>query len=1039
MIDSRSRRRPTGHLTAALALALAFALTVPGLALADGPGYRVGDFGDGRVMDILPPGENGLVNATDLLQFETAKTRPPNSDDQLGKYANLLYGAPSLTDAGLGSYFNDESFGVKPGEITKTEKPGPGVTIYRDKTGVPHVYGDSDEAMSFGAGYAQAEDRLFLMDVLRHYGAGDLASFLGPSCEFEQMDHDQLLLAPYTPERAQAQVDALPAAYGAQGALAKAAVENYVKGVNAYVNAALLNPSLLPADYAAALGPPQADWKPADVVAIAGLIGGIFGKGGGGEVDNAALLQYLQDKIGPEAGRKAFDDFKESNDPDAPTTTDKPFPYEATPANVDPATTALPDRGKKLTGGPTATTPGCDLTAPNPTAKRLLRSLQAMPRHMSNALVVNGDHTVEGHPTAVFGPQVSYFAPQILSVIDLHSPHYSAMGASFPGTGLVELGRGPDYAWSATSAGSDLIDQRLEQVCARPGEAKAQPEGKYYEFDGKCLPMIHEVFQETALGPKPGGIGLTTIIKHDIYRTRHGVVQGWTTARNGEPVALVNQRSTYDHDIDSVVGFLHWGQPALTHDVASWMQGAAQISFTFNWFYVDASDTGYFASGADPIRAPGVDPNLPTWGTGNAEWQGFLPAAQHVQDVNPANGYLISWNNKPAPQFSASDNQYGYGPVFRSQMLVDQLQAQFASHGGKITRAQLVQAMEGAASQDLDGLTVLPALLDYLKAHGGTQSPGVQAMLDQLRAWQTDGAHRLKAKPGDPQYQHAAAVAIMDELMPNLIRAVFDPLLAAGGTGGVGSTGGAMTDGYAILPMQFVNTPNSGGAHLGSAYDGGYEGYLQKFFDQLSDKHPAAPFSAAVTDHLCGDPDHRSDCPTAVDGALQKTYDALVKANGGSTDVGTWTASTESAGAKESMPAHDSIAFRALGIVGQPNIDWQNRPTYQQVVQFLRSRTSASPSPSPSPTATSTPTSSAPATHHKAHHKAKHKAHHKARHRAAPASSATPAPTVATRGGGSLPFTGYEVGLAFALGLAAVALGMAGRALSRRRGGPDVS
>ena len=97
----------------------------------------------------------------------------------------------------------------------------PASTIYRDTHDVPHVYGDTDQTMAFGAGYAQAEDRLFLMDVLRHYGEGTLASFLGGSCEFEQMDHDQLLLSPYTAGPGHAQVDALPAEYGAQGAAAR--------------------------------------------------------------------------------------------------------------------------------------------------------------------------------------------------------------------------------------------------------------------------------------------------------------------------------------------------------------------------------------------------------------------------------------------------------------------------------------------------------------------------------------------------------------------------------------------------------------------------------------------------------------------------------------------------------------------------------------------------------------------------------------------------------------------------------------------------
>ncbi len=97
---------------------------------------------------------------------------------------------------------------------------------------------------------------------------------------------------------------------------------------------------------------------------------------------------------------------------------------------------------------------------------------------MSNALVVNAADSADGHPIAVFGPQVSYYAPQILSELDLHSPGYDAEGASFPGTGIVELGRGRDYAWSATSAGSDVIDMRagedLQPGRRRPRSPRAR-------------------------------------------------------------------------------------------------------------------------------------------------------------------------------------------------------------------------------------------------------------------------------------------------------------------------------------------------------------------------------------------------------------------------------------------------------------------------------------------------------------------------------------------------------------------------------------
>ncbi len=928
------RRQSRVLLAAAACAALTGAVLVPldGPAGASAPShaYRADDYADGQAMSILPPGENGLTNVLDIAQFELLGKRPANSQDQLGKYNNLLYGYPSLTDASLGSYFDDESFGVAPGDVKRTEVPKTGVTIYRDGHDVPHIYGDTDQTLAFGAGYAQAEDRLFLMDVLRHYGEGTLAGFLGGSCEFEQMDHDQLLLAPYTKAAAIAQVDALPAEYGAQGTLARSMIYNYVAGVNAYISKALVDPRKLPGDYAAAvpnLLPKK--WTVADVVAIAGLIGGIFGRGGGNEMANAHLLHYLQGELGATDGSRAFQELRTSNDPLAPTTSGKTFPYEI-PGTIDPATTALPDDGVPVTGGPTSTRPHCDLSAPNAEALGIINSLNAMPKHMSNALVVNADHSADGHPVAVFGPQVSYFAPQILSQLDLHSPNYAAEGASFPGTGLVELGRGVDYAWSATSAGSDLIDQRLEKVCNPLGGAPAA-QGAYYLFNGKCLPMTLLHFTETVL-PKPGGIGAPGTIDHKIYLTRHGIVQGWTTA-HGRPVAVVTQRSTFNHDVDSVIGFLGFGQPARTHDVTSWMASAAKIGFTFNWFYVDDRDTGYFVSGLDPIRPSNVDPNLPTWGTGGSEWQGFLPAVRHVHEINPPSGFFVSWNNKPAPGFAAADDQYGYGQVYRSVMLVDQLQAQFAAHGGKLTRADVVQAMETAASQDLDGVTVLPLLLQYLS--GRVESPGVTAMLDELQAWITDGAHRRKAAPSDTQYAHADAVAIADELIPNLIQALYDPILADGGLGSAGSNGGATAPAYRALPMQFVNTPNSGGAHLGSAYDGGYEGYLVSTLQQLLGQHPADGFGPEITSREChGGP---ATCGGAIDIALTKTYDSLKSVNG-SSDVPTWTASSASAAAKQAMPVFDAIQFRALGVVGQPAIDWQNRPTFQQVVEFPRHR-----------------------------------------------------------------------------------------------------
>lgn len=568
-------------------------------------------------MSILPPGENGLVNAIQAGRFITTGKRPAHSQDQLRKYSQLLYHARGLTDRQLHRYYLDESFGVRTRDVIRVEKPAPNVTIYRDSNDIPHVYGNSKQAMAFGAGYAQAEDRLFLMDVLRHFGEGTLASFLGASCQFEQMDHDQLLLAPYTKARAVAQVNRLPREYGAQGRLARSMIYHYVAGVNAYITLTRTHPKKLPVDYFAAVD--QATprkWGVQDVVAVAGLIGGIFGRGGGMEVGNAHLLQYLQHRLGAKPGWAAFHQFRTSNDPLAPTTvTDRRFPYE-THGKIRRSAIAMPDYHARISGGPVDTGGKCSKGTPSPTATAIVHALSRLPHDMSNALVVGARHTRAHHPLAVFGPQVSYYAPQILAQEDLHAPGYAAEGASFPGTGVVELGRGEDFAWSATSAGTDVIDQRLERIC-KPGGGRPAAHGTYYRYKGKCRQMILEHYREL-IYPKPGGLGTPTVLNHKIYRTVHGVVQGWTTA-HGRPVAIVNERSTYNHDVDSVVGFVRWGEPRLTHDVHSWMRGAAKILYTFNWFYVDNRDIGYYVSGRDPIRPRFVDPSLPTWGTGQSE------------------------------------------------------------------------------------------------------------------------------------------------------------------------------------------------------------------------------------------------------------------------------------------------------------------------------------------------------------------------------------------------------------------------------------
>ena len=343
---------------------------------------------------------------------------------------------------------------MRAGDVTRTETPGPGVTIYRDTHDVPHVYGDTDQTLAFGAGYAQAEDRLFLMDVLRHYGAGTLAALpRRRRCEFEQMDHDQLLLAPYTPAQAQAQVDALPDASTArEGALAKSMIDTYVARRERLhrqrrrPTRASCPPTTSPRRRTAAPQP----WTDADVVAIAGLIGGIFGKGGGTEIANAQLLQLpAAARSAPTAGDDGLPPSSSTqNDPLAPTTVvDKSFPYETAGHGRPASRPRCPTPAQPLTGGPAATAPGlrpCTARrSPTGGRGRSSTALKATAQaHEQRARRRRRRTPAPATRSPSSGRRCPTSRRRSCRELDLHSPDYDAEGASFPGTGLVELGRG---------------------------------------------------------------------------------------------------------------------------------------------------------------------------------------------------------------------------------------------------------------------------------------------------------------------------------------------------------------------------------------------------------------------------------------------------------------------------------------------------------------------------------------------------------------------------------------------------------------------
>ncbi|MGH2858744.1 MAG: penicillin acylase family protein, partial [Solirubrobacteraceae bacterium] len=545
--------------------------------------------------------------------------------------------------------------------------------------------------------------------------------------------------------------------------------------------------------------------------------------------------------------------------------------------------------------------------------------LLQFPRAMSNALLISARDSATGHPLAVMGPQVSYFAPEILMEEDIHGPGIDAEGAAFPGVNLyVELGHGPSYAWSATSAGQNIIDTFAVPLCS-PSGGSVSTGSDWYELDGRCVQMQTLTDQESwtpnlADQTAPGSITLQT------QRTAFGIVIARATV-GGRPVAYTNLRSTYMHELDSAAGFAQFNDPAQMRTPQDFDDAAYKIGYTFNWFYANGSQIAYFNSGDNPVRAPNTDPLFPSWSAD--AWPGMTPSAQMTpqsltadqtpQSAHPQvvdQGWLTSWNNKQAPGYSDPATGQEYSSVYRSQLLDAGIEHYLAQDGGKLTLADLVNAMGVAGTQDLRGVEVLPYALRII---GTPRDPALAHAVAELRAWVASGAHRINREaPGaSGRYDQSDAVQIMDAWWPLLVGAEFGPVLGPDLLSQVESDFPINDEPGHGAPVHGTTSTE----HQGSAFDVGFYGIVQKDLRSVLGEPVQGPLNRVY----CGG-GSLSACRDALErslaAAVAESPDQVYPADG-------------SCKAGDQM-CHDSIEFRAIGGITQPAIEWVNRPTFQQ-------------------------------------------------------------------------------------------------------------
>ncbi len=619
-----------------------------------------------------------------------------------------------------------------PQNSTTLQVDGDTVTITRDTYGVPHVFASTPRGLFYGNGYAIAQDRLWQMERYRHDARGRMAELEGKAALPRDWEVRRL---GYTSEQYRKTFDGLDAEM-------RAVYEAYRDGVNAWMEKAATE-GKLPENYGKLSLKPE-PWDVTDSVTIGVVMAHRFGSGGGRELNNLRLLNKLKAKFGDAEAQKIFDDFYWRNDPRSPATIteeDMKKPRVGSP----PIAAAVPVGNLDDTALATAA------------ARAEMREVLAynaahdLPTKWgSYAWVVGPKRSVSGKPLLVGGPQMGFTTPQIAHEVHLGGAGFDVIGMGFAGIPGVLIGHNKDLAWTTTSGIGDMIDVFAE---------KLDPQDKRrYMFKGqsRAAECRQEVFKVR------GGDD----ISREVCRTVHGPILELDEKAG---IAYSLSASFEGHEIDSMRAFLGYNRARTAEEVG---KNVSLIWLSHNFFAADKNgNIGYWMAGKLPLRLAGHDPRLPLPGTGEAEWRGRTTFDTTPQVLNPARGYIVNWNNKPASWYDNVDGPV-WGEIFRIHRINKLIEAR-----PKHTVETMRQIIADIGLNDPNA--------DYLKPHivsavdrSRPQDAELARAAEYLRAWDNHAEEESIGKTiFDAWLEAARDVLFKDDFGDLLDRGTYAQLL----------------------------------------------------------------------------------------------------------------------------------------------------------------------------------------------------------------------------------------------------------------------
>lgn len=517
----------------------------------------------------------------------------------------------AIAGGGLAAWMLYRSLPQQDGETGLTSISGP-VTVSADRHGVPLIEATNRLDAMRALGYVSARDRLFQMDLMRRKNAGRLAEIFGRRA----VKSDRRSRVYGFSRVAQSAVAKMPAEH-------RRLLEAYAEGVNGYIE----QTAALPFEFIALNYRPE-PWKPEDSML---LVLGMYDTLTSGAESQERMLSVMEKTLPAEV--LAFltpgtDSLTDSLHQDNPARPPQPVPVAQLQSMLQRQSQ---QPGQQLAG--------------------LVRLQNAIAG--SNAWVVGSSKTSDGRAILANDMHLGISAPNIWHHVEIRYRDTHASGVMLPGLPVLVAGSNGEIAWGATNLGGDFLDLvRLEVNADNPGEYRAGNGWQAFKQIGETISIK---------GGQP--LHLT------VYDTQWGPVSEQRLL--GQQVAV--HWAALDDNIVNL-NLLDLDQAGSLQQAISTVNrsGGPQLNILL------ADRHGHIAwtlMGQIPKRFGNDGAISRSWADGSVGWDGYIEESLMPRIVDPAEGFLVSANDRRLGGNYPYVIGHAFAPGYRAYRITNQLRA----------------------------------------------------------------------------------------------------------------------------------------------------------------------------------------------------------------------------------------------------------------------------------------------------------------------------------------------------------------------------